>query len=198
MSEKVGYVRVSKVDQHPELQVKALEAVGCTRIFTDKITGITRDRPGLSEALGYIREGDTLVVWKFDRIGRSTAHLCQLADDLEQRGIHLLSLTDGVDTSTSVGKMIFRMIAVIAEFERDLNHERTAAGLLAAKEQGRVGGRPHAISPEKRTLLLALYAQKERDPSITNAAICKQFHISESTLTRTIRVARAQTAAETT
>ena len=145
----VGYARVSTADQDMTLQLDALRAAGCGRIFTDVASGARADRPGLEEAIDYLREGDTFVVWKLDRAGRSFSHLVQLVETLRERGIGLRSLTDGVDSSTTGGRMVIHLFAVLAEFERGLNNERTRAGLAVAKAQGRKGGRRPVITPAK-------------------------------------------------
>jgi DNA invertase Pin-like site-specific DNA recombinase len=139
---KIGYVRVSKQEQHEALQIDALKAAGCEKWFVDKMTGSKAERKGLDEALAYVRPGDTFVVWKLDRAGRSLTHLIELLKGLQERGIEFISLTEQIDTTTPGGKLIFHLMGALAEFERDLIRERTNAGLAAAKARGRVGGRP--------------------------------------------------------
>lgn len=139
---KIGYARVSTTDQSLDLQLDALNAAGCERIFEEKVSGTKDDRKQLAELLEYARAGDAVVVWKLDRLGRSTKKLLELTDDLERRGIELISLRDNIDTTSAVGKAMFRMLAVLSEMERDLTVERTKAGLEAARARGRVGGRP--------------------------------------------------------
>lgn len=155
----IGYARVSTLDQHLEAQLDALREVGCERIFTDKASGVRADRPGLAQALDFAREGDTVVVWKLDRLGRSMKGLVDLAADLEQRQVELRSITDGIDTRGAAGRFFFHVMAALAVMERDLIRERTAAGLKAARKAGRVGGRPRAMTPAKveaaRVLLAA-------------------------------------------
>jgi len=141
---KIGYVRVSKQEQHEALQIDALKVAGCEKWFLDKMTGSKAERKGLDEALAYLRPGDTLVVWKLDRAGRSLTHLIDLLKGLNERGIGFMSLTEQIDTTTPGGKLIFHLMGALAEFERDLIRERTNAGLAAAKARGRVGGRPRA------------------------------------------------------
>lgn len=146
----IGYARVSTADQSVVMQVEALEKAGCHRVFTDVASGAKADRPGLEQALAYLREGDTLVVWKIDRLGRSLSHLVQIVDDLRDRGVSFRSLNDaGIDTSTRNGKLMFNFFAILAEFERDLISERTKAGLVSAAARGRKGGRKPVITPAK-------------------------------------------------
>ena len=137
----IGYARVSTADQDMALQLDALHAAGCSRIFEDRISGTKAERPGLSAALEYLREGDTFVIWKFDRLGRSVRHLIDTVGDLERRGIGLRSLTEAVDTATPGGRLLFHIFGALAQFERDLVVERTSAGLRAAEARGRKGVR---------------------------------------------------------
>jgi DNA invertase Pin-like site-specific DNA recombinase len=139
---KIGYIRVSKHEQHEDLQRDALVAAKCEKVFTDKLSGATAQRKGLEEALAYLRPGDTFVVWKLDRAGRSLAHLMELLKELQHREISFVSLTEQIDSTTPSGKLIFHLMAALAEFERDLIRERTNAGLAAARARGNVGGRP--------------------------------------------------------
>src|SRR3954465_9092605 len=146
----IGYARVSTVDQDLALQRDALHQVGCTRIFEDfGVSGAKTERPALTAALAYIREGDVLVVWKLDRLGRSLAHLIDTVSDLEKRGIGLRSLTAAIDTTTPGGRLIFHIFGALGQFERDLIRERTRAGLAAAAARGRKGGRKPAVDAEK-------------------------------------------------
>ncbi|RDT13817.1 DNA-invertase [Enterobacter roggenkampii] len=138
---QIGYVRVSTNDQNTALQRNALECAGCELIFEDKISGKTADRPGLKKVLRTLSEGDTLVVWKLDRLGRSMRHLVTLIEDLRSRGVNFRSLTDSIDTSTAMGRFFFHIMGALAEMERELIVERTRAGLAAARQQGRIGGR---------------------------------------------------------
>ncbi|EPC4113426.1 recombinase family protein [Enterobacter quasiroggenkampii] len=138
---QIGYVRVSTNDQNTALQRNALECAGCELIFEDKISGKTADRPGLKKVLRTLSEGDTLVVWKLDRLGRSMRHLVTLIEDLRSRGVNFRSLTDSIDTSTAMGRFFFHVMGALAEMERELIVERTRAGLAAARQQGRIGGR---------------------------------------------------------
>ena len=145
----IGYVRVSTNEQNTALQRNALDCAGCELIFEDKMSGKTSDRPGLKKLLRMLSEGDTLVVWKLDRLGRSMRHLVVLIEDLRQRGANFRSLTDSIDTSTPMGRFFFHVMGALAEMERELIVERTRAGLAAAREEGRIGGRRPKLSPEQ-------------------------------------------------
>jgi DNA invertase Pin-like site-specific DNA recombinase len=145
----IGYARVSTPDQNLDLQCDALKAAGCERIFTDQMSGARGDRAGLAQALSHAREGDTLVVWRLCRLGRSVRDLVGTIADLERRGIAFKSLTEAIDTTTASGRLVFHIFACLAEAERQSIRERTVAGLRAARARGRVGGRPRAMTPEK-------------------------------------------------
>lgn len=150
MSTLIGYARVSTADQSLDMQIEALKSAGCHQVFTDVASGAKAERPGLEKAFEYLREGDTLVVWKIDRLGRSMAHLVQTVDELRERGVGFRSLTDaGIDTTTRNGKLLFNLFATLAEFERDLIRERTKAGLASASARGRHGGRRPVVTPAK-------------------------------------------------
>jgi DNA invertase Pin-like site-specific DNA recombinase len=155
---RIGYARVSTVDQNPQLQTDALQNAGCIKIFTDFASGAKCDRPQLKEALNYLRPADTLVVWKLDRLGRNTKHLIETISDLEERKVEFMSLTEGMDTSTPMGRMIFCVLAALSQFERELIRERVMAGLVAAKLAGRKGGRPEALTPARKQAALNLRA----------------------------------------
>src|SRR5947209_4396518 len=146
----IGYARVSTEDQTLHLQVDALQSAGCTQIFRDTASGAKADRPGLTRALEHVREGDVLVVWRLDRLGRSLASLIELMTQLDGRGIGFKSLTEQIDTTTSGGKLIFHIFGALAEFERNLIHERTNAGLAASRARGRQGGRRKRLDTEGR------------------------------------------------
>ena len=146
---RLGYARVSRYDQDLKLQLDALAGAGCKRVFTDKLSGAQADRPGLKEALSHLRESDTLVVWKLDRLGGSVKGLINLVAELESRKIHFQSITDGIDTKTPAGRFFFHVMASLAQMERELIVERTRAGLDAAKRQGRVGGRRRQMTEAK-------------------------------------------------
>src|SRR3954469_18660960 len=163
----IGYARVSTQEQTLSLQQDALHQTGCERIFTDTASGARADRPGLDEAIAYARSGDTLVVWKLDRLGRSLPHLIETVRGLDQHGIGFKSLTEQIDTTTSSGKLIFHVFAALAEFERDVIRERTQAGLAAARARGRQGGRPKAAAlNDARKVALAQRLYDDRSHSI--------------------------------
>lgn len=146
---RIGYARVSTRDQNLGLQLDALKSAGCDRVFDDVISGTKSHRPGLDRALDVLREGDTLVVWKLDRLGRSAKDLLEFAGALNSQGIGFVSLTDAIDTTTASGRFFFNVMASLSQMERDLLVERTQAGLLAAREQGRVGGRKRVMTESK-------------------------------------------------
>ncbi|CAM3724803.1 recombinase family protein [Alicyclobacillus pomorum] len=177
-----GYARVSTQDQNLDLQIDALKQYGVDQIFQEKMTGTKRERPQLDEMLKYLRKGDTVVVWKLDRIGRSTKHLIDLINEFGEKGINFVSLKDGIDTSTATGKLVFTIFAGLAEFERDMISERTKAGLESARARGRKGGRP-AKDEDKVKLALKMYDTKQY--SITE--ITKATGISKTTLYRYIK-----------
>ena len=162
---RIGYARVSTEDQNLTLQTDALQGAGCTRIFQDQMTGSRMDRPGLQEAISHLREDDTLVVWKLDRLGRGVKGLVDLVAELEKRQVHFQSLTDQIDTSTPAGRFFFHVMASLAQMERELIVERTRAGLEAARSQGRVGGRRRMMTESKiesaRQLLRSGIAARE-------------------------------------
>lgn len=145
----VGYARVSTEDQNLDLQLSELKKVGCKKVFSDKASGANAERPGLREALSHLREGDTLAVWKLDRLGRSVKGLVDLVLDLDRQKVHFRSLTDGIDTRTPAGRFFFHVMASLAQMERELIVERTRAGLNAAKQYGRVGGRKRLMTEKK-------------------------------------------------
>ncbi len=146
----IGYARVSTAEQDLALQLNALNAAGASRIFKDRgISGAKTERPGLTAALSFLREGDTMFVWKLERLGRSMTHLLQIVAELEGRGIGFRSLTENIDTTTPTGRLVFHIFGALGQFERDLIRERTNAGLAAAAARGRKGGRPIAVTPDK-------------------------------------------------
>jgi DNA invertase Pin-like site-specific DNA recombinase len=179
----IGYARVSTQDQTLNLQKDALEKLGCNKIFTDTASGAKAERTGLNEALEYVREGDTLVVWRLDRLGRSLKHLIETISQLDNRKIGFKSLTENIDTTTSGGKLIFHIFGALAEFERNLIRERTNAGLQAARARGRKGGRPKSLTGKKTAMAQALYNDKNN----TVDEICKTLNISRATLYRYIK-----------
>ncbi|MGB3713532.1 MAG: recombinase family protein [Candidatus Promineifilaceae bacterium] len=175
---KVGYARVSTHEQNPSLQKDALERAGCGKIFHDQISGAEAERPGLREAKAYVREGDTLVVWRLDRLGRSLKHLIETVTTLEERGVGFQSQQESIDTTTSGGRLSFHIFGALAEFERNLVRERTKAGLEAARARGRQGGRPRVLDAKKQALLHKLYDERQH----TIKEICDILDISRSTL----------------
>ncbi|MCA9884632.1 MAG: recombinase family protein [Anaerolineae bacterium] len=176
----VGYSRVSTQDQNPELQLDALNAAGCEKIFTEKMSGAKRDRPELIAALEYVRAGDTLVVWKMDRLARSLKQLIETIEDLEKREIGFRSLTEAIDTMTSSGKLVFHIFGALAEFERSIIRERTMAGLASARARGRLGGRPKRLSEEDLNVAKAMLS----DSNITVAQVAQRLGVAASTLYR--------------
>lgn len=178
---KIGYARVSTRDQKPDLQLDALKAAGCERVYQDVASGAKTARPALDELLGQLRAGDVLVIWKLDRMGRSLKHLVELVGRLMEQKVGLLSLNDPIDTTSAQGRLVFNLFASLAEFERELIRERTNAGLTAARARGRVGGRPRGLSPQaEATALAADTLYRERKLSVV--AIAQKLHVSKSTL----------------
>lgn len=175
---KIGYARVSTYEQNLALQLDALQKAGCEKIFQDQLSGGKTQRVGLEAALAHLRPGDSLVVWRLDRLGRSLKHLIELMNQLEEQKVGFISLQEALDTQTSGGKLIFHIFGALAEFERNLTRERTQAGLTAARVRGRQGGRPQVLDNKKRELMYRLY--DERKHSIDE--ICELVGISKSTL----------------
>jgi DNA invertase Pin-like site-specific DNA recombinase len=178
----IGYARVSTDDQTLDLQLDALKAVGCppSRIYTDTASGAKTARPGLAKALEILREGDTLVVWRLDRLGRTLPHLLQLVEELKSRQIGFKSLTESIDTTTPSGELVFHIFGALAQFERNLIRERTMAGLKAARARGRKGGGRFKLDEKQIAHAKALYADKTN----TIQDICKTLRISRATLWR--------------
>lgn len=176
----IGYARVSTHDQHLTLQQESLQQAGCQKIYTDTQSGTRVDRPGLAQALEVLRPGDSLVVWKLDRLGRSLSHLVQVVNELKSTGIGFKSLQENLDTTSGVGKLVFHLFASLAEFERDLIRERTQAGLLAARARGKKGGRPKVMDAKKIALARAMH----NDPQSVVKDICTTLGISKTTLYR--------------
>jgi DNA invertase Pin-like site-specific DNA recombinase len=183
MSMLIGYARVSTNEQNLNLQRDALlkAGVSANNLYTDTITGTKEERPGLSQALSHLRAGDTLVVWRLDRLGRSLKHLIETVTALKQQGIAFKSITENIDTLTATGQLVFHIFGALAEFERNLITERTMAGLEASRSRGRKGGRPRLISTAgKVTTAKKLY----RDRTLSIPEICKTLNISKATLYR--------------
>jgi DNA invertase Pin-like site-specific DNA recombinase len=188
----IGYARVSTQDQDLALQLDALQAAGCEKMFTEKASGAQRDRPQLKAALEYMRAGDTLVVWKLDRLARSLRQLIETVEELHARQIGFRSLTESIDTTTSGGKLIFHIFGALAEFERAVIRERTQAGLAAARARGRLGGRPAALSADDLQAAKALL----RDPEITVTQVAARLGVAPSTLYRHIPGGRSAVTAK--
>lgn len=183
---KIGYARVSTKDQKLDLQIDALKKAGCEKIFSDVISGTSKERPNLNRMLEQIRKDDVIVIYKLDRLGRSLMHLVTLINDLMNKEIHLLSLNDNIDTTTSQGKLVFNLFAVLAEFERDLIRERTMAGLESARARGRRGGRPKGLSKKAEEISYAVVAlYQERKLSVNQ--IAARLGISKITLYKYLR-----------
>ncbi|WP_338804798.1 recombinase family protein [Xenorhabdus griffiniae] len=183
---KIGYIRVSTNDQNCDLQRNALVGANCEQIFEDKISGKTANRPGLQQALACLKSGDTLIVWKLDRLGRSVKNLVALNERLTHGGVHFQSLTDSIDTSTPMGRFFFYVMSALAEMERELIIERTNAGLAAARAQGRIGGRPVSLPEEKYQLACQLLSEGKTRRDIANI-----FNISLSTIYKYLPVGTA-------
>jgi len=179
----IGYARVSTEDQNLDLQLDALKEAGCKKIFQDKISGVKEDRDGLLQILDIVRPGDTLVVWKLDRLGRSLQHLISIVDELKGKDVYFRSLKENLDTSSSTGKLIFHIFGALAEFERDIIRERTMAGLKAARARGRIGGRPKIMDAGKVKLARTLMAENSR----TVGEICEILGVSKATLYRYLK-----------
>src|SRR4029453_18660775 len=180
MSLAIGYARVSTQEQDLALQLDALRAAGCERIYTEKASGAQRDRPQLQAALEYLRADDTLVVWKLDRLARSLRQLLDTVEALHRRQIGLRSLTEAIDTSTPGGTLVFHLFGALAEFERSIIRERTRAGLAAARARGRTGGRPPALAAADKIAARALLT----DPAITVEEVAQRLRVSPATLYR--------------
>ncbi|RVP06945.1 recombinase family protein [Sinorhizobium meliloti] len=183
----IGYARVSTRDQTVAAQLDALRKVECARIFEETASGANRDRPQLAAALDYMREGDTLVVWKLDRLARSLKQLIETVETLEDRGIGFRSLTEAIDTTMASGRLVFQIFGALAEFERGVIRERTRAGLDAARSRGRKGGRPPKLKPADLKAAKALLA----DPEINVEDVARRLGVSPATLYRHIPAARA-------
>jgi DNA invertase Pin-like site-specific DNA recombinase len=172
----IGYARVSTDDQNLDLQRDALEKAGCEQIFTDRVSGTKASRPGLEDALSHLRSGDTLVVWRLDRLGRSLTHLIATVTALQERGVGFKSLTESIDTTTNGGRLVFNIFASLAEFEREIIRERTRAGLQAARARGRNGGRPKKLTKKQIEMLQHLAADRKR----TVKEICQTLGIGRT------------------
>lgn len=190
---KIGYARVSTVDQNLDFQRDALTSAGCEVVIEDEASGATAFRPGLEKVREQLRKGDVLVVWRLDRLGRSLKDLIAWVSYLDERNVGLVSLHESIDTSSSTGKLTFHLFGALAEFERNLIRDRTEAGLAAARTRGKKGGRPKALSQDKRKLAVQLY--KEGETPI--ATICSMMQISKPTLYAYVRASAKQEAKDT-
>lgn len=183
VSQLLGYARVSTVDQDASLQIDALDQAGCSRVFVDTMSGTIGQRPELDRLLDQVRDGDTIVVWRLDRLGRSLRHLITQVQDLADRGVGLRSLQESIDTTSPGGRLIFHVFGALAEFERDLITERTTAGLAAARARGRHGGRPTKLTDDQVRTARRLY----KDSELTVAEIGHVLGVSRSTVYRSIQ-----------
>jgi DNA invertase Pin-like site-specific DNA recombinase len=183
MGEMLGYARVSTSDQDFALQLDALATAGCNRVFSEQVSGALDQRPELERVLDHLRKGDTLVVWRLDRLGRNLRHLIDLVGQLDARGVSFRSLMEGIDTSTPGGRLVFHIFGSLAQFERELIRERAKAGLDAARARGRKGGRPPKLTPEKIEVARAMYGSKKH----TLATIAKTVGVSRSTVYRALK-----------
>lgn len=174
---KIGYARVSTQDQKLDLQVDALEKAGCEKVFQEKASGKSNERPELVKMMEQLRKDDILIIWKLDRLGRSLKNLIEIVSDVQNMGVELISLQDNVNTSTATGKLTFAIFGALAEFERDIIRERTMAGLQAARARGKKGGRKPKLSCDQVVLLLSL----STDKNVTVTSICRQLGISKGT-----------------
>ena len=185
---RIGYARVSTDDQRLDLQRDALQAAGCARLFEDTISGARAERPGLAQALSHLRPGDTLVVWKLDRLGRTVHGLVAFMAELQARGIQFRSLKDAIDTGTPAGRFFFHVMAALAEMERGLIRERTRAGLAAARARGRLGGRKPLMDARRLDTARRLL----RDESLSMQEIAARVGVSRSTLYRALGRAKGR------
>ena len=180
---KIGYARISTVDQNLELQTDALEKADCEKIFTDQASGAKDDRKGLIDAIEFCRKGDSLVVWKLDRLGRSLKHLIETINLLYEKKVGFISLQENIDTTTSGGKLVFHVFGALAEFERELIRERTNAGLASARKRGRMGGRPKVMTSKQIRIAKTML----KDSNTTIKEVCETLGISKTTLYRYVK-----------
>jgi DNA invertase Pin-like site-specific DNA recombinase len=177
---KIGYCRISTGDQNLDLQKDALFGAGCGRVFQDIASGARDDRPGLREALEFARPGDTIVVWRLDRLGRSLQHLIQVINDLTAKEVGFQSVTESIDTATPGGRLVLHIFGALAQFERDLIRARTTAGLAAAKQRGRLGGRPRILDEKQ----ISMAREILKDPAAQVKEVSKLLGVSRSALYR--------------
>lgn len=189
----IGYARVSTQGQELDLQLDALKAAGCDRVFQDHgVSGTKAARPGLDDLMRYVREGDVLTVYKLDRLGRSLPNLLTLIQELDVRGVGFRSLTESLDTTTSGGRLLFHLFGALGQFERDLIIERTRAGLTAAVARGRKGGRPRSVTPDKLARALELLV----DQKLTTPEVARRLKVGKSALYDALRGHRASSSTE--
>lgn len=186
----IGYARVSTHEQTLNLQLDALQQAGCHKTYTDTISSAKAERPGLQQALDQLRAGDTLIVWRLDRLGRSLQELISLVNGIHAKGAGFKSLTENMDTTTSGGKLVFHFFGALAEFERDIIRERTRAGLQAARARGRKGGRPKLEADSAKRKKIDMAKALHDDPHHTIEDICRTLHISRSSLYRYVKMAK--------
>lgn len=187
---KIGYARVSTADQNLAMQTDALQEAGCEKLFEDKVSGKSKERPNLNKMLSMLRSGDTVVVWKLDRLGRSLKDLISIVANMEEMGVNLVSIKDGIDTTSPIGKFTFQLFGALAEFEVAMIKERTKAGLIAARARGRKGGRPKGLSKEamsKAYAIKTLYDQQEKSME----EIAKDMGLSRTTCYRYLDAANS-------
>lgn len=177
---RIGYARISTSDQNLDMQIDALKKADCSKIFEDIASGAKSDRDGLSQALNYMREGDTLVVWKLDRLGRSLKQLIEVINQIHDENKAFISLQESIDTTTPGGKLVFHVFGALAEFERDLIRERTNAGLVAARARGKIGGRPRVM--DEKAIAMAKVLMADEQSAVRD--ICEALGISKATLYR--------------
>lgn len=189
LGQLVGYARVSTLDQDPALQLDALRAAGCKRVFEESASGTLSNRPELARALDHLREDDTLVVWRLDRLGRSLSDLVALVNELSNNKIAFRSLHEAIDTSTPSGRFTFHLFGALAEFERDLIRERTSAGLAAARARGRTGGRPTVMTAEKVDVARAMLAERDEGghTKYTMEQVAETLGVSRASVYRALR-----------
>ena len=178
----IGYARVSTIEQDTALQLDNLQKSGCEKIYQESVSGISKTRPELDKCLDNLRAGDTLIVWRLDRLGRSLKDLVSIITDLELRNVGFRSITEAIDTTTSSGKLVFHIFAALAEFERKLIQDRTKAGLAAARARGRNGGRPPKLSNSQIKKAKAMLL----DPLLTKAEVARHFAVSRTTLNKAL------------
>lgn len=188
---KVGYARVSTLEQNLDLQLDALKSEGCRPIFTDKVSGVKSHKPHFEKLLEYVRPGDTIVVWKLDRLGRSTVQLIELVEELKKREVNLKSLSEGIDTTSATGNLFFQFMCILAEHERNIIRERTRAGLESARARGRNGGRPKGLN-ERYQRIAPEVRQVYETNNLSTEEIRNMFHIkSQPTLYKILQFAGA-------